>query len=324
MSIYTNKYDNSKVGLLKQLLLNNEQSGKPTEYEIKVDNLKIVPRTADASQFKLLEESIDADTKAITITLYEGQGRSSDKHIFYFKEANPTEPVATLSGLDVDKKVNEKMEAYKKQMEYEKLEEKNKELAKQLSDAEEYIGELEGKLEIEKEGRLKVKGIHFGEIASVAAESLIRRNAHILARIPGAEGLAGLIMEDSETKRDKPESSSQGEASFTSAEETQALSEEDQERLDWLKDLETRLDEKEIGQFFMLVNILISDTKILELTLAYVVKLKEKQSNTAKQESKNRQVEKNETPASESGERKHEEVINLEDLDSVPEIRDAA
>lgn len=332
MSIYTNKYDNSKVGLLKQLLLNNEQNGKHLEYEIKVDDLKIVPRTSDASQFKLLEDAIYPDTKAVTIILYEGQGKSSDKHIFYLKENNQVESAPALSGLDVDKKVTEKLDAYKKQMEYEKLEEKNRELSTQLTEAEEYIGELEVKLEIEKEGKLKLKGVHFGEIASVAAESIIRRNAHLLSRIPGAESLAGIIMEDSETKKEQRESSHQGETTFQSADETEPLSEDDQEKLDWLKGLEARLDENEMIQFCDLVNLITSEKRILTPTLMFALRLKEKQGNKTKEEAVKSNEGRDEKYSAETRQSdKKEEInsekkitLNAEDLEDVPEIRDAA
>ncbi len=339
MSIYQNKYDNSKVGLLKQLLLNNEQNGKPIEYEIKVDDLKVVPRTTDASQFKLLEDAIYPDTKAVTIILYEGQGKSSDKHIFYLKENNVAESAPALSGLDVDKKVNEQLEAYKKLVAYEKLEEQNKELVNKLQEAEEYIEELEGKAEklqeeliMEGKKKLQVKGVHIGEIASVAAESLIRRNPQWLSRIPGGEQLAGLILEDNEKKAQAQESSPQGESTFKSMDETEPLSEDDQEKLDWLKGLESRLDENELEQFSDLVNLVTSEKRILSPTLMFALKLKEKQANTAKEDAlKSNEGRQEKHPSETKQSDKKEETnseknitLNAEDLEDVPEIRDAA
>ena len=42
-------YTSERMSMLKQLLVNYAESGKPTDYEIRVDDMKIVPRTPKAA-----------------------------------------------------------------------------------------------------------------------------------------------------------------------------------------------------------------------------------------------------------------------------------
>lgn len=297
MSIYQSKYDNSKVALLKQLLLNKEKSGQPMEYEIKAGELKVVPRTADTSFFDLYEDYITGDTETITITLYEGHGSRSDKHIFSLKDRQ-AQPAASLAGVDIDKKVEEKVDAIKKQMEYDKVVEENKELKEQIKEAEEFIDKLENALKREKGERLKIKGVHLGEIASVAAESLIRRNPRWLSGIPGGVELAGLITEENANKENYHAPEPQGETTFSPQEETEELSEADKERLGVLRELQESFDENEQEQFFALTRLLMAEKRLIMPTLTYAARLKEKQTQSAKNsaDDKSSHAEKTQTP----------------------------
>lgn len=276
MSIHSSKYDSGKIAMLKQLLENNARNGRPTDYEIKVDELKAVPRTNDPAQFDNYEDFFSPDTRTIIITLFEGHGRSSDKHIFSMggEQVKQAEPSPELSGTDIDKKVDEKVEVLKKQMEYDKVVEENKELKEQVKDAEDFIEKLEKALELEKQGRLKIKGIHLGEIASVAAESLIRRNARLIARIPGAEGLAGFIEEDTE-KKEQENSGEEGKATFSRKTIVEELSEEEKELLGALRELQEEFDEEELGQVGEMIRSLMKKKQALSPALAFVQNWKE-------------------------------------------------
>lgn len=322
MSIYQSKYDNSKVALLKQLLQNKEKSGQPMEYEIKAGELKVVPRTADVSLFDLYEEYITGDTETITITLYEGHGSRSDKHIFSLKDRQ-AQPAASLAGVDIDKKVEEKVDAIKKQMEYDKVVEENKELKEQIKEAEEFIDKLENALKREKGERLKIKGVHLGEIASVAAESLIRRNPRWLSGIPGGVELAGLITEENANKENYHALEPQGETTFSHQEETEELSEADKERLGVLRELQESFDEKEFEQFFALTRLLMAEKKLIVPTLTYAAGLKEKKEQPVNANQKN-EVEETKK-ASETLQNDANPEVQSEDADDgITNIRNAA
>jgi hypothetical protein len=304
MSIHSGKYDSGKIAMLKQLLENNARNGRPTEYEIKVDELKAVPRTNDPAQFDSYEDFFSPDTKTIIITLFEGQGKSSDKHIFIMgsEELKQAEPAPSLSGLDIDKKVDEKVEAVKKQMEYEKVIEENKELKEQVKDADEYVDKLEKALELEKQGRLKIKGIHVGEIASIAAESIIRRNPHWLSRVPGMEGLAGFIEEDTQ-KKELEAATIESEATFKAHKPAEELNEEEKELVGALRELQEEFDEEELGNIGELIRTLMKSKQALSPTLAFARNWKEQkeiQREEKKESVKNLAPQENKTEGTEA------------------------
>jgi hypothetical protein len=68
-------------------------------------------------------------------------------------------------------------------------------LQQQLTEAEEYIEQLESRLEEEKDKKIKFKD-NIGDIASQALEGMLRRNLHWFSGVPVLEGLAGTIQED--------------------------------------------------------------------------------------------------------------------------------
>ncbi|MDA8441490.1 MAG: hypothetical protein M0Z55_03850, partial [Peptococcaceae bacterium] len=293
MSIIQSKYDSGKVSLLKQLLLNSEKSGKPLDYEIKAGDMKVVPRTADPSLFDLHEEYITGDTETVTITLYEGTGNRSDKYIFSLKDKKEqAQPVSSssLSGIDIERKVDEKVEAYKKQAEYDKVVEENKQLKKQLEDAEEFIENLEKALEKEKGERLKIKGIHLGEIASIAAESLLKRNPHWLMNLPGGigTGLAGIIMQDNKAQ-EQPSAMEPGEASFSPHEE---LSDRERARIEALHEIQKELNEKEQEQAFSLIRLFLERRELITPVISFAMKLKESQPKAAKEKTGDKETGK--------------------------------
>jgi septum formation inhibitor MinC len=328
MSIHSSKYDSGKIAMLKQLLENNARNGRPTEYEIKVDELKAVPRTNDPAQFDSYEDFFSPDTRTIIITLFEGQGKSSDKHIFTMgsEQLKQAEPAPSLSGLDIDKKVDEKVETLKKQMEYDKVVEENKELKEQVKDAEEFIEKLEKALELEKQGRLKIKGVHVGEIASIAAESLIRRNPHWIAKVPGMEGLAGFIEEDTQ-KKGQETSGEESEVTFSKKNPIEELSEEEKNLLGALGELQEVFEEDELSDMGDLIRLLMKKKQALSPALAFVQNWKEQKEVPQKEK-----IEAVKKPATQENKTENAEIkpadddakqVNTEEIKSIHDISDA-
>ena len=54
MSIVKEKYHANRINLLYQMLLNDKEQGQLREYDIKVDDLKVVQRTNDHEHFHSL------------------------------------------------------------------------------------------------------------------------------------------------------------------------------------------------------------------------------------------------------------------------------
>lgn len=190
MAIVKEKYAGQKINLLYQLLQSDYEDGRPREYDISVDDLKVVRRTTDPEKFFAHEDFVSGETKYITITLYEGTSKRNTRHVYFLKEGVEEEK-ATLSG--IEQTVNEKLLAQRRQWDFEQLQKENEELKEQVDDQDEYIEKLQQMLEEEKQRKLTIQD-RWGETLSVALEGIVRRNPQFLGGIPIiGQGLAGVV-----------------------------------------------------------------------------------------------------------------------------------
>ncbi len=189
MSIVNEKYNAARINLLHQMLVNDCANGQPRDYEIKVDELRVVQRTSDPERYFQHEEFVQPDTRCVTISIYDGNSRKCTRYQLYFNEV-PQQQHATLSG--VEDIVREKIEQHKQQLNKEQLEKKCTDLQEQLDEAEEYQEKLEKQIEELKQKKFNIKD-QIGDIASHALEDLFLRNAKKLKHVPVLGGLAGLM-----------------------------------------------------------------------------------------------------------------------------------
>ena len=190
------KYNPNRIQLLYQMLVNSQLQGHPREYDIKVDELKVVQRTSDPEQFFCHEEFILPDTENITITFYEGTSNRNSRHVFLLNESqkeNSNEAQASLDG--IEKILEEKMDKERQKWDMELLKKENESLKLKLEDAEDYTDQLETEITTLKDKKFET-GKNIGAVVSGALEALIRNNTAILKRIPGGNALAGLVEED--------------------------------------------------------------------------------------------------------------------------------
>jgi len=155
MIINKSPYSNGKVQVLYQYLQNAINKGRPIEYEIRVDDLKMVGRTNSLEEFDGYEEFVTEDTRTVTMIFYEGQSRRSTRHVLELntKKEEPKESRELreirqlreeLSGLqdrrsktessaparEID--FDEKLKNYRRDWDYEDLQKKYNELEKDL------------------------------------------------------------------------------------------------------------------------------------------------------------------------------------------------
>ncbi len=194
MPVTTEKYSQAKIDSIANLLAVNEEQGTSIDYEVFVDTLKVIPRTDSAGRFESYTDFVNADTKSITIILYNGQSNRNDKYIFRLKEENNG-----LQGLGMDERIHEKLSTERQKWEFEQLETKSQKLQKELKEAGEYIDELEETIVKLRNRKFHLGSINLGELGSVMLEGFIRRNPHLLSKLPGGEALAGVIEEDNES-----------------------------------------------------------------------------------------------------------------------------
>jgi hypothetical protein len=278
MAIVNQKYNAAKINLLHQVLQSDAEDGRPREYDIVVDDLKVVRRTTDPDKFFLHEDFINGETKTVIITIYEGTSKRNTRYFFALKDGEEQEK-GTLSGLE--NVMNEKLVQQRRAWEHEQLQKELAELKEELDEQETYIEKLEAMLQEEKSKKVSLKD-SWGDVVSVALEGVVRRNSHLLAGIPMiGQGLAGAVEEDNKRLEDNylnfPKAIDERAVTFTkvAGEEgasfklKEAVSAEDQQTLDYFNSLRQAFTENELLHVLDIIAILSNDkdsiSSVLEL-----------------------------------------------------------
>ena len=105
MALAKEVYSANRVNLIYQLLKNEADNGTPKEYDVKVDELKVVSRTNDPERFYSHEEFVLPETRNITINIYDSKSHRCTRYILLLREEEPSKQ--ELSG--IEKSINTKM-----------------------------------------------------------------------------------------------------------------------------------------------------------------------------------------------------------------------
>lgn len=275
MPIQFDKYDQQKIDRLKNHLVLMAEKQKPKFYEIYVDTLKAVPKTDEPRDFDAYEDYMSADTAQVKIVIYNsGASPRNDQYVFSMDARNREEAVMQgLNGLptktysrnslfelkaDYDRKAEVSREVMRLKQEIE-------ELNNELDEKCDYIKELEEEIDEARANGNKIGGVHLGDVLSVALEGMVRRNTHLLAKMPAAKGLAGIIEEDNRKQalgNTKPEPET--EASFKRKDENEnaganPLSAQEKEFIRIFHELQKYFNNEELTQVMGILDYLCRD-----------------------------------------------------------------
>lgn len=270
------KYDLVKIERLKHYLEAAAEKGRPKFYEVFVDNLKAVDKTADPEAFDEYLVYMGEDTRMVKVLIYTSTESCPRNDKFIYTVTSPEKErdekrKSELSGIDVEEKISAVVQREREKMNTELLKKELQETKEELEEAENYIEELEKKLVEAKNTKVAAKE-SFGEVVSLALESIIRRNSHLLSGIPlVGQGLAGVVEQDNKRLQDAAQNSAQAvedrKATFTklSNEESACfkpkpfMSKEDQETLAYFQSLRQAFSESELLQVLDIISILSQD-----------------------------------------------------------------
>jgi hypothetical protein len=99
MSFNKIPYDSAKLDALRIRLENHARIGEPIYYAIVVDDLEVIPRTADATLFATIEELIGPNTRYISVAEYIGNTRNRKTTCFVMDTGKAVDQ-NNLNGLD--------------------------------------------------------------------------------------------------------------------------------------------------------------------------------------------------------------------------------
>lgn len=248
-------YDQFKVEKLKNYLQDMADQQQPRPFEIFVDMLKVVPKTSDPNKFDNYEHYIDENTELLRIVIYNTDASPrNEKHVFRLKKSNE-------EGLgEIETIIHDKLAARDREHEANAVRNELDATKQKLSEAEDYIDDLQTQLEEVKNSK---KQFTLGEIASYILEGLVRRNTHLLTKLPGGEALAGIIEQDNLEKNQLAVPSDQL-ASFQKKEDTGQVKQEHLQFLPFLEQLVNTFSPNDLHTVIQIIEKLSADPHLLK------------------------------------------------------------
>ncbi len=259
-------YNPQKIEIVKRMLDKQAEKGTPMAYEIFVDNFKVVMKTTDLSEFDSHEELVNNTTKYIRINVYNSMTETvgHTKYVFELNGARSeeTSPSKGLGEVEINSRIKESLAIERDRWDKEQLHKELDRTKLLLQEAEEYIDELQGKLEKDK-----IKPNHWGKLdlgllAGSALEGMMRKNPQWLNKVPGLEGLAGVIEQEGK-EGVKQIAVEESEVSFKKKTDASALSEEDQSYLSFGRQVAENFEDAEIELLMQIIAELSKETSKL-------------------------------------------------------------
>ena len=267
-------YSRQKIDNLYQYLLNSKEQGEPEDYEIFVDAFKVVKRTNDLNRFESYTDFIQPYTKEITILIYDGSSPRNTKHYFKIREDEKEKDKQALSGVEIDNRINASISAAREKWETDLLRKENEELKQEVADSEDEIERLTAELEQAKSNKgFSMGNVNVGEFASIMLEGMIRRNPQMLAKLPGGEALAGVIIQDNEEKEKllnkAPEA--EPEVSFSKSSSTpNTLTEEEKAGVEFIKHANSKFSKEQMTQVLLILDVLARKPEDIDKTVQFL------------------------------------------------------
>ena len=251
------QYNEAAMERFKTLLETAAEKGTPKYYEIVVDNLKVIEKTNDVNEFDNYLSFITEHTKQVQILIYTNNLKSPrhTKYTFILNTVNESKG-NELSGIEIQNRITQGIQAEREKWEKDAMKKEMEELNDVNEELTNYIKQLESTIVEMRQNKNTFKGIHLGEIAGVGLEMLLRNNVKLLEKHPLTKGLAGLIAQDNNDKKLEAGSPSENaEVSFSSADHATALSEADQNHLNYLKHLQEKFSEENYADLMEVIKI---------------------------------------------------------------------
>ena len=264
------KYDLVKIERLKHFLESATEKGRPKFYEVFVDNLKAVDKTSDPEVFDEYLVYMSEDTRMVKVLIYTSTENCPRNDKFIFTVTSPEKERdekrrQELSGFEIEEKIQSVVQQEREKIATELLRKELKETQEDLEEAETYIDELEKQLVEAKNTKVSAKE-NFGEVVSLALESIVRRNTHLLSSIPlVGQGLAGVVEQDNQrleqASQNSPQAIAERKVTFKKVspdEETikPSISKEDQETLGYFQTLRETFSDEEMVQVLEIIGVL--------------------------------------------------------------------
>lgn len=256
-----------KVNILRESLKQQADGGHPRYYEIRIDEIPVVPRTNDHTRFDTYQDGIFEDSKTLDIMIYQTSrtGFNGKKHRYILKEDEKQSAKQELSGSEVHSQINAAIVQERERMNYERTKEELEQTKKDLKEANDYIKKLEDENIVFKGKKMLWGNVNLAEALGMITETVIRRNTHIIAKMPGGKALAGVIEQDNKESGYKLNDVEDAEVTFEKSNSgKENLTEDQQKFLQIMEALEETFDDTELILIMQILHNLIQKKEDLK------------------------------------------------------------
>jgi len=274
-------YEPAKLDVLLHIIKSAEANSQKQDYEIELDNFKVVPRTSNAELFSSFSDFITPQTKIVTVRMFRGAAKTADVYHFHIKGVPQT--VQELNGMpenttaeEWEKKQREKI---LKEIRFEQLEKENAKLTGELEDKEKTIEALQTRLEEVRQGKHQnFKDIGASLLEGAMESPFVKKNFPFLGR---TNGLSGTPQQKTETPEEEGSFKRKEAVSETYPSD---LSEEEQGYLILIRDLQERLNNHQFSSVMHILELLTQNPACIGSTLKHLHNFLNGQANSKKSE----------------------------------------
>ncbi len=277
----TNPYNDVKLSQFKMWLHDMVDKGDGKFIEVYVDDVKVVPRTSKIESLDDHKVYLDDTTETVKVFIYNTENSNRyTQFTFVLEKKKPVEAIVPLiqqpvqpqqaqglSGVELENKINERlMQALTQERERWQNELMKRDFdvcKKELSDAEDYIEDLEKQLSTFKSKKLHWGDVNLGDVASVIVEGMVKRNPHWVAKLPGGDALAGLIAQES-TENGTAEVIENEVVLKKKTPGDEGMSEEMQAQLGFLKQLESHFNQEQLDKIMLILQSFVEAPKNID------------------------------------------------------------
>lgn len=272
---HTNPYNDVKLSQFKMWLHDMVDKGEGKYIEVYVDDVKVVPRTNRIESIDDHKVYLDDSTETVKVFTYntENSNRYQQFTFFIEKKKSIEHPVQNqtpqvqqpqgLSGIELENKINQSLAQERERWQNDLMKRDYETCQKKLTEAEDYIEELEEKLNVYKSKKLHLGDVNLGEVASIVLEGMVKRNPHWVAKLPGGDALAGLIAKEA-TENGTAEVI-ESEVVFKKKTPVEdGMSEEMKAQLGFLKQLESHFNQEQLDKIMLILQSFVEEPKNIE------------------------------------------------------------
>lgn len=272
----TNPYNDVRLSQFKMWLHDMVDKGEGKYFEVYVDDVKVVPRTSKIESLEDHKVYLDDTSETVKVFIYNTENSNRYTQFTFFLEKKKqtelpvqvqTPQVIGLSGIELENKINERLLqglAQERERWQNDLMKRDFDVCKkELSEAEEYIEDLEKQLSTYKSKKMQWGDVNLGDVASVIVEGMVKRNPHWVAKLPGGDALAGLIAQEA-TENTTAEVIENEVVLKKKTPGDEGMSEETKAQLGFLKQLESHFNQEQLDKVMLILQSFVEEPKNIE------------------------------------------------------------